>query len=305
MKTAPFALLLVASLALPVAASGIEKAEAKQKLEQFMNRAAEEGFTGAVIVAVGDDVLLERGYGRLDPDEERPVTASSVFTTGSITKQFTAAAVLELEEMKKLSVSDPITKYFKNVPADKKSITIHQLLSHTAGFPPAIGDDFERVGRDEYVGRALASELLFEPGTGYEYSNVGFSLAAAIIEIASGKPYEEFLHEHLFVPAGMKDTGYHIPAWDPARLAHGVSDDGGDWGTLVDRAFSDGGPGWHLAGNGGIHSTVGDMLRWHRALEGDKILSAASKKCTRGTPTKAGGPGTDTGGRSSRPRGVS
>lgn len=258
-------------------ATSLPAAELHQKLASYLDAAAAEGFTGAVVVARGGEVLLEAGYGRIDPDEDRPVTPDTVFPVGSITKQFTAAAVLKLEEMGKLSVSDPITQWFDGVPEDKRGITVHHLLTHQAGFPGAIGDDFERVGRDEYVRRALATPLDFTPGTAYQYSNVGYSLAAAIVEKASGEPYERFLHDHLFAPAGMKDTGYHLPHWDPARLAHGVTDDGGDWGTLVGHAFTDGGPGWHLVGNGGIHSTVGDMLRWHRALTGDGILSAASK----------------------------
>lgn len=281
MNLAPVLLAGTLATALPPAAvaqpAPLPAAELHEKLAGYMDAAAAEGFTGAVVVARGGEVLLEAGYGRIDPDEARPVTPETVFTVGSITKQFTAAAVLKLEEIGKLSVDNPLTKWFDGVPADKRGITIHQLLTHQAGFPGAIGDDFERVGRDEFVRRALATPLDFAPGAGYRYSNVGFSLAAAIVEKASGRPYEEFLHAELFEPAGMKDTGYHLPHWDPARLAHGVADDGSDWGTLVERAFTDGGPGWHLVGNGGIHSTVGDMLRWHRALTGDRVLSAASK----------------------------
>lgn len=279
----PLLAAVVLAAAVPAAAEPAphadvqDPAEVRAALAAFLEEAAGDGFTGAVVVARGGEVLHEAGYGRIDPDEERPVTPETVFTVGSITKQFTAAAVLKLEEMGKLSVSDPIAKYLEGVPEDKRGITIHHLLTHQAGFPGAIGDDLERVGRDEYVRRALATPLQSEPGAAYDYSNVGYSLAAAILETVSGRPYEDFLHEHLFAPAGMMDTGYHRPGWDPARLAHGVKDDGSDWGTIVEHTFTDGGPGWHLLGNGGIHSTVGDMLRWHRALLGDAILSPASK----------------------------
>lgn len=269
------ALLVAAALALGARAD--EAPGVQGALAAFMERAAAEGFTGAVVVARDGRVLLEAGYGLADPDDDVPVTKDTVFTTGSITKQFTAAAVLDLEEEGKLSVSDPITKYFEGVPPDKRGITLHHLLTHQAGFPGAIGDDVERVGRDEYVRRALATELRFPPGEGYDYSNVGYSLAAAVVEIVSGRPYEAHLRERLFEPAGMAETGYVLPAWKPSRLAHGVTDDGGDWGTVVERALSGGGPGWHLLGNGGIHSTVGDMLRWHRALQGDGILGPAAK----------------------------
>ncbi len=279
------ALLLAAAPAIADDAS----LELRKKLARFMEQAAGEGFTGAVIVARGDEVLLRQGYGRIDPDEDRPVRPDTVFTTGSITKQFTAAAILKLEEQGKLSVSDPMSKYLPDVPPDKRAITIHHLMTHQAGFPGGIGDDRERVGRDEYVRRALATKLEFEPGTRYEYSNVGFSLAAAILERVSGQSYEAFLREQLFLPAKMKDTGYSLPGWKADRLAHGIADDGGDWGTVVEHAISDGGPGWHLLGNGGIHSTVDDMLRWHRALQGDAILSAASKRKLYGRHADEGG----------------
>lgn len=254
-----------------------DEATVVRGLERFLAQAEAEGFTGAVLVARGDRVLLERGYGRIAPGSDRPVTADSVFTTGSITKQFTAAAILVLEQEGKLAVSDPITRYLPGVPEAKRAITIHHLLSHQAGFPGAIGDDFERVARDEFVRRALAAPLLFPPGAGYEYSNVGYSLAAAIVERVAGEPYERFLARKLFGPAGMRATGYLLPRWDASRLAHGTATDGGDWGTVVDKAILPDGPGWHLLGNGGIHSTVGDMLRWHRALRGEAILTAASK----------------------------
>jgi CubicO group peptidase (beta-lactamase class C family) len=246
-------------------------------LERYMAAAAAEGFRGAVLVARGENVLLARGYGTTVPGGDHPITAETVFTTGSITKQFTATAILKLETQGKLSLQDKLGRWFDAVPADKSGITLHQLLTHTAGFPGAIGDDRERIGRDAYVQRALATPLLFAPGARYEYSNVGYSLLAAIVEKASGQGYEPFLHDQLFVPAGMHDTGYRLPAWDPARLAHGSNDDGSDWGTTMEHAILPEGPGWNLLGNGGIHSTVLDMLRWHRALAGDAILPAAAR----------------------------
>src|SRR5262245_56723700 len=156
-------------------------------LERYMAAAAAEGFRGAVLVARGENVLLARGYGTTIPGGNRPITAETVFSTGSITKQFTATAILKLETQGKLSVQDELGRWFDAVPADKSGITLHQLLTHTAGFPGAIGDDRERIGRDVYVQRALATPLLFSPGSRYEYSNVGYSLLAAIVEKASGQ----------------------------------------------------------------------------------------------------------------------
>jgi CubicO group peptidase (beta-lactamase class C family) len=264
-------------------------AELSVRLARWLDAAAAEGFTGVVLVARRGAVLVERGYGARVPGTSEPVRPDTVFTTGSITKQFTAAAILKLEELGRLSVADPIDRHLPGVPADKRALTIHHLLTHTAGFPGAIGDDRERIGRDEFVRRALATPLASAPGATYAYSNVGYSLAAAIVERAAGESYERFLRERLFLPAGMRDTGYHLPAWDPARLAHGVRRDGGDWGTPVAVLFADGGPGWHLLGNGGILSTAADMFHWHRALAGDALLSAASKAKLYGKQVEEGG----------------
>lgn len=285
--------LLLLPLAAPAHAADPPPTEAAARagLEAFMERAAAEGFRGAVAVTRGGETLLSAGYGGTnpgDPAASRPIDPETVSTIGSITKQFTGAAILKLEEAGKLSVEDPITKYFQAVPADKRGITLHHLLTHTAGFPGAIGGDRERIGRDDFVRLALGTELLFPPGERYEYSNVGYSLAAAVVELVSGRAYEDFLRAELFGPAGMDDTGYHRP-WKEERLAHGVKDDGSDWGTIVEHSIVDGGPGWHLLGNGGIHSTPGDMMRWHRALQGDRILSAASKAKLYGKHVEEGG----------------
>jgi CubicO group peptidase (beta-lactamase class C family) len=246
------------------------------KIDEYMSRLTAGGFSGALLVAKDGEIVLEKGYGMADREKDIPVSKDTVFTVGSITKQFTAAAVLKLQMEGKLSVSDPITKYFEDVPEDKKPITLHHLLTHTAGFPGAIGDDFDPVGRDAFVKLAMETGLLQPPGERYEYSNVGFSLLGTIVELVSGEDYERFLHDHLFAPAGMTETGYLIPAWKEGRLAHGYRGDE-DWGTLRDKVWLDDGPGWHLRANGGILSTLGDMDRWHKALEGDRILDSEAK----------------------------
>src|SRR5262249_27224274 len=154
-----------------------------------------------------------------------------LFSIGSITKQFTAAAILKLQMQGKLSVRDPIAKYLPNVPQDKSAITLHHLLTHSAGLESGFGPgDFEAVTRDEIIKRALASKLRSAPGKQYHYSNAGYSLLGAIVEIVSGGGYEAFLHEHLFKPAGMAQTGYRLPKWSSERLAQGYGRGGQRWG---------------------------------------------------------------------------
>ncbi len=247
-----------------------------QRLADFMHQAAEEGFTGGVAVARGNNLLLRDAYGERVPGTGDAVMPDTVSTTGSITKQFTAAAVVLLEQQGALSVTDSLGDWFDDVPADKTSITLHQLLSHQSGLPPAIGPDGERIDNNAWLQRAFAAKLLFPPGDGYEYSNVGFSIAAAIIERASGDNYESFLRRHFFAPLGMQDTGYQLSTDAVERLAHGHNEDGSDWGSVYENFISDDGPGWHLVGNGGIHSTLDDMLRWHRALQDGSILNETS-----------------------------
>ena len=149
--------------------------------------------------------------------------ADTVFDVGSITKQFTASAILKLEMQGKLHVEDTVGKFFASAPEDKRGITLHQLLTHTAGLESDFAGDYDPVSRDEYVKRILASKLRSKPGEVFFYANSGYSLLGAIVEIVSGMPYEKYLRENLFLPAGMKDTGYKLPNWPPTRVAVGLS----------------------------------------------------------------------------------
>lgn len=242
-----------------------------------MRSAHQNGFSGAVLVARSGKILLSRGYGMSNREQVVPNTNQTAYLIGSITKQFTAAAILKLQMMGKLDVQDRISKYFKKVPQDKRKITIHHLLTHTSGLADAIGDDFEPISRDEFIRRALSSKLQHKPGKQYQYSNVGYSLLGAIIEIVSQKSYEVFLNEQLFRPAKILMTGYRVPRWGPEDLAHGY-DGNQDWGTILDKPSAEDGPYWNLRANGGLLSTVTDLYQWHKVLKDDRILSEEAKK---------------------------
>jgi CubicO group peptidase (beta-lactamase class C family) len=258
--------------------NGFVKGELGTKLDSQMRQLTDKGFSGVLLVAKDGQIVLEKGYGLANRGNKITYAPKTVFTVGSITKQFTGAAILKLEMQGKLRTSDKITKYFKDVPPDKADITLHQLLTHSAGFVHSIGDDYERLTRGEVVKRALASKLLYVSGAKHEYSNVGYSLLGAIIEIVTGKSYERYLHDNLFKPAGMKETGYVIPEWKRENLAVGYREDGSRWGTPLDHLWDKDGPYWNLRANGGILSTVGDLYKWHLALEGEKILSKEAKE---------------------------
>lgn len=281
-----FALAIVAVAGMFLASAAVSAAqqnvaprgELGKKVEEYLDRLEKLGFSGGVLVAKDGEIVLNKGYGWANRERKIAFTAETVSSIGSITKQFTGAAILKLEMMGKLRTDDPISKYLPNVPADKKGITIHQLLTHTSGIAPVPGGDDDPITRDELVRQALALPLVDPPGARFRYSNEGFSLAAAIVEYVSGKSYEEFLHENLFKPAGMTQTGYVIPKWAPDRMAHGYNEQGRDMGTFESHNWGPHGPGWHLVGNGGILSTPGDMYRWHLALLGDSILSKEAKE---------------------------
>ncbi len=270
-------LVSLSYLSSAVLAEDIVRGERGRKVDRHLTKRAEKGFSGVVFAAKAGEIIISKGYGFANQAEQIPFTSSTVFTVGSLTKQFTGAAILKLEMQNKLRVGDQIGKYFDNVPADKRSMTLHHLLTHSAGLKEGFGRDFEAVNRDQIIELCMESELLWPPGTRYQYSNAGYSLLAAIIELVTGDSYERFVHDELFRPAGMLQTGYRIPEWDPAQMAHGYLESGKDWGTLLDYPWDEDGPYWNLRGNGGLMSTADDLFRWHQALNGTSLLSDEAK----------------------------
>jgi CubicO group peptidase (beta-lactamase class C family) len=221
------------------------------------------GSSGALVTAVDGELVSCEGWGGGDCD--------TVYDIGSVTKQFTAAAIVELQTMGRLDVTDRIGRYLRGVPPDKRAITIQQLLTHTSGLVGSLGGDYEPLSRDDLLRAAFASDLRSAPGTRYFYSNVGYSLLAAIIETASGEGYEEFLAQHLFAPAGMTSTGYVLPDWDAADVAVEYDARGRSQGRPFDHPWAADGPNWNLRGNGGLLSTARDMFRWSRAFDDPEL----------------------------------
>jgi CubicO group peptidase (beta-lactamase class C family) len=244
--------------------------------QDYMQRLERLGFSGVLLVASHGRPIIAEGFGLADREADRGWSPETVSTIGSITKQFTGAAILLLEERGDLKTDDPISKYFDDVPADKRSITLHHLLTHSSGIVDLAGvGDWDPIGREEFVRRAMEQPLSFEPGESYAYSNAGYSLLGAIIEQLTGDSYEMFLRDNLLKPAGMSDTGYILADWDNSRLAVGYRGDQ-RWGTVLERPIDEDGPFWVLRANGGIHSTAPDMLRWADALLKGSVLSDAS-----------------------------
>jgi len=137
--------------------NSVKKGETADQIDKHLTRMEERGYSGAILVAKKGEIILAKGYGYSNRENKVPFQTLSAFDIGSITKQFTGAAILKLEMMGKLSTDDLITKYFKNVPYDKINITIHHLLTHSAGFPDALGFDYKTISREDFI------KLAFEP----------------------------------------------------------------------------------------------------------------------------------------------
>lgn len=252
-------------------------AGAEDRADELLAEAMPEGASGTVVAASDGDIVFCTGFGLADRESEIAAGCDTVYDVMSISKQFTAAAILHLEMQGEIDVDDPIAEILDSVPEDKSEITVHHLLTHTAGMVEALGDDYEELDRDELLAEALGSDLVSPPGEEHHYSNTGYSVLAAIVEIVTGQSYDEFLVENLFEPAGMTQTGYLLPGWDDDQVAVEYDEDGSAQGRPYEHPWDQDGPYWNLRGNGGVLSTAEDMFRWHVALEGDEILSEAAK----------------------------
>jgi CubicO group peptidase (beta-lactamase class C family) len=249
------------------------KPELAADLRRTFEDLAEAGFSGSVLVVRGDEVLLDAAAGLADRAHNVVNRSDTVFDVGSITKQFTATAILQLAQAKKLSIDDTLDHFFKPVPADKRAITVRHLLTHTSGLPTDVPVNSETSERDALVRACLTSKLQSQPGTVFAYNNIGYMLLAAIVELTAKTEYESYVTEHMFAPAGMTSSGFlHALKLDAARIAHGYEGRTG-YGPADQAWYS-----WGLRGAGGVLSTTGDLMRWWRALQTDAILSKASRQ---------------------------
>lgn len=247
------------------------------KINQYLNWEEQNGFSGIISINIQDQPTYSRSFGYSNIEKQIPVSDRTVFDIGSLTKQFTASGILKLEMEGKLSVKDTLGKFFPDIPEDKLSISLHQLMTHTSGLKKSVGSDYKRTSKSNFLKNLFSSNLISKPGTKYNYSHSGYSLLGAVIEEITGEAYEEFLREKLFKPAGMDQTGYVLPLWEEEQIAHGYRQCK-DWGKPMDMPWSSNGPYWNLKANGGLLSSSADLLSWTEALEGTQILSERAKE---------------------------
>jgi len=237
-------------------------------------------FRGTVLVGIDGKIVFEKAYGPADEEWDVPNTPKTKFRIASLTKQFTAACILLLQERRLLRVQDRVSKYLPDVPAAWKEVTVHQLLTHTSGIPnPDYGSkqsaNIQRMGATprEAVAQVANQPLDFSPGKKWSYSNTGYILLGILIEKVSGQSYANFLESNIFHPLGMTDSGYDRAAEILKARAYGYDLNNGH---VTNADFIDmSGP----FSAGGIYSTVEDMFRWNEALaHSGKLLSADSLK---------------------------
>ena len=253
----------------------------------------------AVLVLKGDKVLFDKGYGIADIDTKVPIDGNTFFNIASVSKQFTAVAILQLAEEGKLSLEDPVSKYFPEFKAPFwKDIRIKHLLSHCSGVPDARGGIPRelKIKGDEALAMSYLPDLdflHFEPGTAYEYINPTFVMCGAIVEKVTGQPFTEYVTEHIFRPAGMTQTRYFDPQHQDLipNMSHGY--EYADVEDMPEERTADATPSkepknWYeydygeetffaTRPDGGIYTSTHQFVLWEKALRANTLLSEASR----------------------------
>ncbi len=248
----------------------------EQQLLQYMDAQAEvNDFSGTVLVSKGDAILLRKAYGFADLEWNTETVIDTKYSLASVSKQFTAVAILQLAEKRLLSLEDRLHKYYPRAPKGEQ-ISIEMLLTHTSG----VSDDVEELfssntalSPDEVVAQIMEKPLLFEPGSQTAYSNTGYYLLATIIEKVSKETYAAYFRKHLFQAAGMLNSGVSSNDSIVVKMAKAYYHKNG---VLVKNPFSN----WkYNIGLDGVYSTVDDLHRWNEHLfNRNTLLSAASKE---------------------------
>jgi CubicO group peptidase (beta-lactamase class C family) len=273
--------LILALASIPVFAPSTAHAQAQsvqRSLASFLEQRAQRGeFSGTAMVEHRGEVLLDAGFGRADFELDVPNDTLKVFRIGSVSKPFTAIAILELQEEGRLRLDDRLCRYLRNCPTAWQPVTLRHLLSHTSGIPDLFGEvaagptEQMRDLVDRTVAGHATTPLEAESGQRFRYSNFGYLLLAYVCEVASGESWMQVLSTRIFNPAGMTATGYDdVFALVPGRV-RGYEREGGRLRNIV---YDDHG----AFAAGGLRSTAADMLAWLRALFGGRLLDPGSMR---------------------------
>jgi CubicO group peptidase (beta-lactamase class C family) len=238
-----------------------------EDVDRFVLSTVDSSYAASVLVAVDGAVILRGGYGWTDTARSSPATPKTLFNVASVTKSFTAVSMFLLKDAGRLKLEETLPSFFGDVPKDKQSITVRDLLLHTSGLQQNYASD-GITDRDLAVRAILRDRLAPARGTGFYYSNENYELLAAIVEVVSGRRFEDFVRENILAKARMDDTkfweeaeGLGSPAAAPKNRELGPAILKRNWGYL---------------GSGGLYTNVDDLHRWFAALCGGRILQPES-----------------------------
>lgn len=249
----------------------------QERIEQIIHSyIADNQFMGSILVAQNGHVLLDKGYGFANLEWRIPNSSTTKFRLGSLTKQFTAAAILLLEEQGQLNITDPINKYLSDAPIAWDNITIFHLLTHTSGIPNYTKlPDFASMTTvaktpEQQIELFRNRPLEFQPGTSYEYCNSGYVLLGYLIEKISGLSYQDFMKNNIFQPLEMNDSGYDSHSEILLQRASGyeITPEGFRNTDFLEMSIP------YAAGS--LYSTPQDLLSWQKQLFEGNFLSAQS-----------------------------
>ena len=270
-----------------VTTSSAAAAQSNVALVRYVDSVANAAIAGkrtagvSVAVVKNGRTIVSKGYGYADLENDVPATSETVYRIGSVTKQFTSAAIMRLMEQGKLSLDDTLQKFLPNVPAQGNRVTIRHLLNHTSGIKnyTSLGPKWSRVMRIDLVPDSLLALFAnepydFKPGDAYRYNNSGYFLLGMIIEKLSGKPYGQYVKDEFFTPLGLKGTLYCDQAPLIKHRAQGYAPLPNASGFINAEPLSMTQP--YAAGS--LCSTVGDLVTWTQALSSGKVVSPASYK---------------------------
>lgn len=233
-----------------------------EDLDNVLHNEFESKFSFSVLIAETDNILLSKGYGYIDTLKTKQTDQNTLFHIASIAKSITAVGIFKLIEEKKIRLTDPIVKYFNNVPPDKQSITIADLLCHKSGF----GQNYVNSGikySAEALNALLNDSLISIPGDAFHYSNQNFELLALVIEKVTGFKYEDYIKKLILNPLKMTNTYF----WNEVD---GNSNVAGIDGTFADSLLK---RNWDYIGSGGIYSTPDDLYKFIKGIIEHRIIS--------------------------------
>jgi CubicO group peptidase (beta-lactamase class C family)/D-alanyl-D-alanine dipeptidase len=271
----------------PVSISGMPSHQAE--IERLMQPYDGDVPGASLLVLKDGKAVVRRGYGRADLEKGIEAGPATNYRLASVTKQFTAAAILLLAQDGKLSIDDPVRKWLPTLPRSADGMTLRHLLEHTSGlldYEDLMAKPYDGQIRDAGVLALLEKEdrLNFPVGSTYRYSNSGYALLALVVERASGLGFPEFLRTRIFAPLGMHDTLAYVADGPEVRLrAWGYSEKDGKWTRTDQNAYS------AVLGDGGIYSSIDDLARWDAASYDDRLLSDASRALAFGKQVQVSG----------------